>query len=428
MAGSIGCCNDGARRMPDAPADCLPDYLPCSAPASVLAMGAFLKNRACLIEGDHVFWSPEHGELNEVQACLALETSVDQLFAQAAGIPLTMAHDLHPDFYSTHLATRTAKALGVASTAVQHHHAHIAASVAQLGIAHPVIGIALDGFGLGSDDSAWGGELLWVDGGRMAHHWCRLSHLQPMRLPGADMAVKQPWRLAAALLHDVGRGAEIEERFAPLVGQQSVRIVSSMLDRSVNCPSSTSAGRWFDLAAASLGLCTEQQHEGEAAQELERRASRYLHQQPHIDDNALPFHLFGPNEPGVPGEPGKPSDHATDHASNISCKYSLDLRDIVTPFLDVDRADSSAIDYSAALFHIALASKLANAAAHAAHEHRVQDVVLSGGCLVNQILRQRLTDALQQSGLRVHVPEKSICGDTALALGQAWVAACSLEN
>lgn len=135
----------------------LPVYLPESAPARVLATGAFLKNRACLIEGERVFWSPMHGELDDVQACLALDNSVDQLCKQAADRPVALAHDLHPDFYSTRLATRTATALGVSATAVQHHHAHIAATIAQRGLARPVIGIALDGVGLGSDDSAWGG-------------------------------------------------------------------------------------------------------------------------------------------------------------------------------------------------------------------------------------------------------------------------------
>lgn len=255
-----------------------------------------------------------------------------------------------------------------------------------------------------------GGELLWVDGGRMAHRWRRLAHLQPLRMPGGDRAVWEPWRLAAALLHDMGRGAEIEERFAPLVGQQAARIVMGMLDRTVNCPSTSSAGRWFDVAAAALGLCTQQCHEGEAAQILELRASRYLQQRPEFD------------------EPYEPATHAGEHAFPATPGHNLDLRPVVAPFLDIDRGDSSAIDRGAAVFHLALVHTLARAATIAARDQRIDDVVLGGGCLVNQILRQRLTVVLQQSGLRVHVPAESVCGDTALALGQAWVAACSLET
>jgi len=388
----------------------LPVYLPESAPVRVLATGAFLKNRACMIEGCRVFWSSEHGELDEMRACLALSASVKQLCQQAGGRPLAIAHDLHPDFYSTRLATQTATLLGVSATAVQHHHAHIAANIAQYGINRPVIGIALDGFGLGTDNVAWGGELLWVNGGRMAHQWRRLKHLQSLRLPGGDKAAKEPWRLAAALLHDLGRGAEIEERFAPLVGQRAASIVSSMLDRSINCPVTSSAGRWFDLAAAALGLCMKQCHEGEAATKLELHASRYLRLHPELNERF---------EPAIFGAQG---------GSHAESEHALNLQHVVAPFLDIDGGDSSAIDRGAAVFHLALVNVLAGAAILAAREQDIQDVVLGGGCLVNQILRQRLTDVLQQAGFRVRIPAEAYCGDTALALGQAWVAACSLET
>lgn len=388
----------------------LPVFLPESTPARVLATGAFLKNRACLIDGERVLWSPMHGELDNPQACLALDHSVDQLCRQAVEMPVAIAHDLHPDFYSSGLATRTAIDLGVSSTAVQHHHAHIAATIAQCGLTCPVIGIALDGFGLGLDDSAWGGELLWVNGGRMAHQWRRLAHLQPLRMPGGDRAALEPWRLAAALLHKLGRGTVIEERFAPLVGRQATRIVLSMLEKSINCPSTSSAGRWFDLAAAALGLCTRQCHEGEAAKELELHAYRYLQQYPDINELV------------------KLTDNATQRTSQTESGHSLDLQYIVAPFLDIDKDDSSAVERAAAVFHVALVNMLARAATLAAFNQNIHDVVLGGGCLVNQILRRRLTEVLQDAGLRVHVPAESVCGDTALALGQAWVAACSLET
>lgn len=400
--------------MTDLPAS-LPVHLPQATPARVLATGAFLKNRACLIEGEHVLWSSEHGDLGDAQACLALETSVGKLCNETKGSPVALAHDLHPDFYSTRVATRTAAAMGITATAVQHHHAHIAATIAQRGITCPVIGIALDGFGLGSDNSAWGGELLRVDGGCMAHRWNRLAHLHPLRLPGGDRATNEPWRLVAALLHDVGRSAEIEQRFTPRVGQQAAGIIKRMLVRNLNCPRSTSAGRWFDLAAAALGLCTDQNREGEAAEALERCAIRYLQRWPDFKNHF------------IAGEHREPENGATHYVRDGRFDCRLDLRDIVITFLDVDQDDSLAIDRCAAVFHLALANAMASAATIAARHSQIDNVVLGGGCLVNQILRQQITDQLQQAGLRVHLPAASICGDTALALGQAWVAACSQE-
>ena len=168
--------------------------LPTAAPARVLACGAFLKNRALRLDGARFAWSAPHGDLGEPDACAALDASVETLLAHG-GID-AVAHDLHPDFHSTRLALALAERLGVPAVGVQHHHAHIAAVIAEHGLAEPVIGIALDGVGLGTDGQAWGGELLWVDGGAGAHRWERVAHLQPLALPGGDVAAREPWRLA----------------------------------------------------------------------------------------------------------------------------------------------------------------------------------------------------------------------------------------
>lgn len=368
--------------------------LPISAPASVLATGAYLKNRACLIHGQHVLWSSLHGNLDEPDACVALDYSVDTLCNQAVVAPAALAHDMHPDFYSCRLAVTVASRLGVPAIPVQHHHAHIASTIAEQGIKTPVIGIALDGVGYGTDGKAWGGEVLWVDGGHSAHRWRRLAHLHPIALPGGDKAVQEPWRLAAAVLHDSGRSHDIGTRFAPRVGLQATNIVRDMLEREIHCPSSTSAGRWFDAAAAALGLSTRQSHEGEAAVLLEGCAQQFLQQQPD-------FH--------VPWQ-------------------SLDLRPVVGSLFDIDQGISADVARGAATFHLALISALTHVAISSAQEQSVRDVILGGGCFVNQVLRERLTVALQQAGLRVHVPQASLCGDIGLAIGQAWIAACTLHE
>jgi len=227
---------------------------------TVLACGAWLKNRACLLRGDQVIWSQVHGDLGEADNCLALEASVNQLITRYGPEISAIAHDLHPDFFSTRLAQTVAAQLDVPAIAVQHHHAHIGAVMAEFGVAGPVVGLALDGVGLGLDGAAWGGELLWLDGA----DWQRLGHLQPLALAGGDTAAREPWRMAAAVLHALGRQAEIAPRFAASAGAAAAQTVQVMLERNLNCPSTTGAGRWFDAAAGVLGISVRQSVEAEA--------------------------------------------------------------------------------------------------------------------------------------------------------------------
>lgn len=369
-------------------------HLPGAAPARVLGCGAFLKNSACIVDGDRVAWSSLHGDLVDAATCLKLEASVDRLCRQARGRLQAIAHDLHPDFYSTRLAAALAAQLQVPAVPVQHHHAHIAAVVATRGIADPVIGIALDGVGLGNDGQAWGGELLWVGGARAVGDWRRVAHLHPLLLPGGDIAAREPWRLAAAVLHEGGRGDEIISRFSPIVGQQAARIVQAMLARKLNCPSTSSAGRWFDAAAGALGLSVRLSAEAEAAQALEARATDWLRRHPGF---AQPWE-------------------------------SLDLRPVVEALFDIAPDDAEGVARGAAGFHLALVGGLAQAAIVAARETSTRDVVLGGGCFRNQVLRERLRDALNSAGLRVHLASVADCGDAGLALGQAWIGAYVLER
>ncbi len=141
--------------------------LPRAAPARVLACGAFLKNTACLLDGQQVHWSPLHDDLSTPEACVALEASLDALVAAAPGPVDAVAHDLHPDFHSTRIARRWAERLRVPAIEVQHHHAHVGVVQAEHGWRDDaLIGLALDGVGLGTDGTAWGGELLRVRGAR----------------------------------------------------------------------------------------------------------------------------------------------------------------------------------------------------------------------------------------------------------------------
>lgn len=356
---------------------------------TVLAAGAWLKNAACLFEDGRTVWSPMHGDLGDPAACVALEQSLDHLRAQSCTPIEAIAHDLHPDFYSTHLAVALADRLGVPAVGVQHHHAHIAAVMAEHGLTEPVVGLALDGVGLGTDGVAWGGELLWVAPG----DWRRLGHLWPLRLAGGDVAAREPWRMAAAAMQTLGRGADIEARYSAAVGAQAARTVTRMLDSGLNSPPTTSTGRWFDAAAGALGLSVRQSHEAEAAIALESAAKRWF---------------------AAHGEP------TLDSVVEVAGDSMLDLRPLLARLLDWP--DDSA-DEAAAWFHVALADGLAQWAIAAAQNTQVDTVCLGGGCFMNALLTRRVTLRLQSRGLRVLRPQATSCGDAGLAMGQAWAVA-----
>ena len=352
----------------------------------VLACGAWLKNAACLLQGDEVLWSPVHGDLGDPQSCRDLEASLEALLARAAATPRAIAHDLHPDFYSSQLAVQLAARLGVPALAVQHHHAHIAALLAEHGLRGPALGLALDGVGLGSDGAAWGGELLWV----APDAWRRLGHLLPLALPGGDVAAREPWRLVAAALHALGRGAEIVPRLAARVGERAAGTVANMLQRDLNCPPSSGAGRWFDAAAGILGLSVRQEFEAQAAIALERQASDYLAEQP---------------APAVDG------------LWHIDAAGVLDLRPLLARLFVL--ADAGRTGEGAALFHLTLAAALADACAR----HPGLPVLLGGGCFANRLLSRELAARLAARDIPVFAAQSVPCGDAGLALGQAWVAA-----
>ncbi len=368
--------------------------LPRSAPARVLACGAYLKNRACLIDGNRARWSTVHGDLGNATNRLALEASIKHLLSSASGPVQAVAHDLHPDFHSSRVALSLATELAVPAIAVQHHHAHVGVVLAEQGIAGPVIGIALDGFGLGADGSAWGGELLSIEGFPHAHQWQRRDHLAGLAQPGADAAAREPWRLAAAVMFKLGQGNQIENRFAAEVGKTAARAVHRMLERDLNCPPSTSTGRWFDAAAGILGLNLRQSFEAEAAIKLESEAQRWLARNP----------------------------------AARGFWRSLDLYPVLAQLAPLADQGPDARARGAALFHLALATALAFRATELADSDGIRDIVLSGGCMANLVLSSLLQKALNRAGLRVYQPRQAGCGDVGLALGQAWIAACAMTQ
>ena len=367
-----------------------PIKLPHSGP-SVLATGAWLKNTICITRGDEAFLSPHIGDLDNAATCGALIEIVDHLCAVLDVQPQAVAHDLHPDFFSTRVALEFAAARSLPSNAVhavQHHHAHVAAIAAEHGFRGPLLGLALDGIGLGDDGAAWGGELLLVDGATFQ----RLGHLAPISMPGGDAAAREPWRMAAAVLHRIGRGAQIEARFGTRPGAAAV---AQMLERDLRCPPSTSMGRWFDAAAALLHVRETSAYEGQAPMLLEALAA-----------TGDPL-AFGPEIGDL---------------VRIGADGTLDPTPLMARLVDEDDARRGA-----ALFHHALADGLARWVVQAAESTRVRTVALGGGCFLNALLTALLVPRLAARGIHVLEARQAPPNDGGVSLGQAWVAICRMN-
>ena len=352
-----------------------------SGPA-VLAVGGFFKNAICATRGSEAFLSQHIGELDNAATCEALEQTVEHLLGILEIEPELVIHDLHPDFFSSRFAAAFAAKHGIPTLAVQHHHAHIAAVAAEHGIQEPVLGLALDGVGLGTDGAAWGGELLRVDGARME----RLGRLAPLALPGGDRAAREPWRMAAAALSAIGRGGEIPARFA----EPTAPMLAELLEHGRNIAQTSSCGRLFDAAAGLLGVKNRSSFEGQAAMLLEGLATRHGRVAPLakgfiFDDATLSF----------------------------------------LPLLD-RLADCRDAGEGASLFHATVATGLAAWVATVARQQRLRRIVLGGGCFLNSVLSAKLVSLLQAAGLEVSQARLAPPNDGGLALGQAWIGLSSL--
>ena len=366
----------------------------------VLATGAWMSNAVAALHSNEARLSAMTGDLENAEACAAHDTHCTELLTWL-GRPALIAHDLHPDFHSTRHALSLARTLGTDTLPVQHHHAHIAATCAEHGVREPVLGVALDGVGLGSDGEAWGGELLRVDGA----HCQRLGSLRPLPMPGGDVAAREPWRMALAVLHELGRADQARARFA---SEACSAALLDLLTRHIRCPRTSSAGRLFDGAAGLLGMCTRMTAEAQAARALEAAATR------HIETCGWP----------APVTEGWAI--ASDAFATLSFLPMLAILSDTADAADTANTDGAPRDAAAAQFHATLIAGLADWAEQASGATDIRVIALGGGCFYNQLLASKLPAELARRGLRCLRPERVPAGDAGLALGQAWVAAHSL--
>ncbi len=351
-----------------------------------LAVGGELKNTFCLCRDEMAFCSGHLGDMGSLETLQAFEVAVGQMTALHAVEPELLVADDHPG-YATHAwAERYRTEHGVPLVTVQHHHAHVASLLAEHGLlGTPAIGVAFDGTGYGCDRSVWGGELLLM--GPTVRTATRVGHLEPFTLAGGDRAVRNPFRVAAALLEASGVADIDDLDLTTACPAEELSVVRAQLASGVGCVQTTSMGRLFDGIASLLGVCHQVSYEAQAAIELEAlaRTSR--------DPVSLTMDV-GEGE--------------------------LRFGELVRGVVDGVRAGRPPADLALG-FHRALASATTRLVVHAAADHGVDTVGLTGGVFQNRLLLDELAAELRAAGLRVLTHRTVPPNDGGLSLGQAVV-------
>jgi hydrogenase maturation protein HypF len=401
--------------------------LPAAGP-SILALGAQMKSTVTLTHGNCAHVSPYLGDLHSAGVCDVLDATVERLVSRLHITPAAVACDQQPDLYSTRLAQTLAERWHVPLLRVQHHHAHIAAVLAENGHTGPALGLALDGFGYGDDGNAWGGELLRVENGHMQ----RLGHLTALPLPGGDAAARAPWRMAAALLHTLEPGARRPLPCGDAALKAQLALLYQQIERGFHCPATTSLGRWFDAIAGLAGVCSVQSYEGEAAMKLEA-----LVRDDGFDASGMRDAFNVPLWNVSDTTNGKRIHHAG-HAAHVD---RIDRVDHVNHVDHVDELNLDLLPLARALamlrdpteiashWHMTLAAALADWIYHAMERTGINVVALGGGCCANLTLLRGLQKAMK---IRANANVSAACptllfaqrlppGDDAISYGQAWV-------
>ena len=372
--------------------------LPVSSPRHLLGVGAEQKNAFCIAKGDRAWPSHHIGDVKNFETLTSLRDGVAHFEALFEVRPEVIAHDLHPDYLSTRYAQERE---GVELVGVQHHHAHLAATLAEHGESGPAVAAIYDGTGLGGDGTIWGGEILV--GGLAGFE--RAGHLATVPMPGGEGAIREPWRMACAWLTQLREPlpAAFEE-----IPQQRWNMVARMVIGGVGTMPTSSAGRLFDAVAAMCGVRLEVSYEGQAAIELEALA----------DPGAAepyPFVTFAS------------SSKVDEDQLRPDPVVVMDPRPAIVAVL-ADLAAGVAVSTISARFHAGLAQATVRGCVLAAEREGVDLAVLSGGVFQNRLLLESTAAALQRAGLRVLVPERLPCNDGQIAFGQVAVAAARLAG
>ncbi|HXX91983.1 MAG TPA: carbamoyltransferase HypF [Planctomycetota bacterium] len=360
-----------------------PIRLPVGLPRRMLALGGAWKATFALGRGNEAVLSHHAGDLGSYEAYRAYTESITHYEKLFRFSPEVLIHDLHPDYPTTAYALERARQGGLERLAVQHHHAHVAACMAENGLDRPVIGVAFDGTGYGTDGAVWGGEFLVGDCRAVR----RAGHLEYVPMPGGEAAIREPWRMALAYLTLAQEDPGI---LRGRVSDRALEIIGRQIDRKVNAPPTSSMGRLFDGVSALLGVRDRVSYEGQAAIELEWRA----------------------RPSGAPGS----------YPVEIAPAGQVRIGPIISGLLrDLERGEAPSD--VARRFHRTVTEIIRRMCLGLREETGIDQVVLSGGVFMNELVLTESLSVLAQEGFVVHRHRLVPPNDGGLALGQLAVAA-----
>jgi hydrogenase maturation protein HypF len=352
----------------------------------VLGCGADIKNIFTLIKGNFAIPSQHIGDMENYETLQFFEESLRNLKDVYRVNPVALAYDLHPMYLSTQWALRQEN---IQKIGIQHHYAHVASVMAEKGIKEKVIGVSFDGTGYGTDGNLWGGEFLIAD----IEGFTRVGHVKYIPLPGGEVAVREPWRIAVSLIKDVVGDKTIPYLqsigFIDKYGDKKIRDILKIIDNRQFSPLASGAGRLFDAVSALTGVCDKNTFEGEAAIALEAIT-----------------------RPGI----------VDDYPADIQSKNPLEV-DFSQTVLKIigDLSEGESKDIISSKFHNTMVTVIARVVKKLSQVYSINDVVLCGGVFQNMYLLERSMSSLASSGMKVHIHDKVPTNDAGISLGQAYI-------
>jgi len=358
----------------------------------VLALGPHLKSTVCIIKGNKAFLSPHIGDMETPQARDFFHENINLMKKITDCAPDFVACDLHPGYYSTAVADGMQN---IRVVKVQHHHAHIAACMAENSICGKVLGLAMDGTGYGTDATIWGGEFLLAD----EKDFSRAGHIKPFMLPGGEIAIREPWRIGASLLREFFGHAwqEIACKLSLSSQLGHYELLEKMLASQINSPTTSSLGRLFDGVSAILGICKKTSFEGQAAMELEAAAD---------------------------GSTGEVFPYAIEsEGPALQMNFMPAIRELTER-----RLDGKKTSCLAQVFHNTVIKALIDMAERLRSATGLNRAALSGGCFQNKLLLEGCITGLEKEGFEVYSHHLVPTNDGGISFGQAVIAAAKAAS
>ena len=375
----------------------------------ILGCGAGLKNTICLTRNNYAFLSQHIGDLDNIMVYEYFQNTIDHLKQIFDIQPDIIAHDMHPGYYSTEY---TKAQNNVKKIAVQHHHAHAVSCMAENDLDDEVIAITLDGTGYGTDSHIWGGEILLCT----QKNFKRKAHLSYIKMPGGDAAVLEPWRMAASVLYQAfgNNFLSLDIPYIKEMKKENLSFICQMMEKNLNSPLTSSAGRLFDAIASLLCVRHKISYESQAAMELESLADKNLIKDVLTKDVPPLYDVYG-------------FDIVQNKTKGEDDLFEIDMMTCVRQIV-ADLRQNKSISSISSKFHHTLVAAFTKATFRVSKETGIQKIVLSGGVFNNDIILNQMIRTLEEKNLKVYTHTKVPTGDGGICLGQAVVAAALQGN